>query len=258
MKIHKEIYGTGEVIILLHGWAMHTGIWRDFAQLLAKNYQVICLDLPAHGRSAHIDKFELEDISIALLQEFPKTPCAVLGWSLGVTIALDLINRFPARVKGLVLMAGNPCFVNQPDWAGMQLSVLHKFAQNLILDCQNTLLRFLSLQVLGAQNYKTLVKGLKTAVQEVATPTTEILEQGLILLETADLRDALIHLKCPVIAILGARDTLIPVAIGEQMQVLQPKMAVHVLKKSGHIPFLSHQDEVLTVLTNFMESIHVS
>ncbi|MBS4051006.1 MAG: pimeloyl-ACP methyl ester esterase, partial [Methylomonas sp.] len=34
---------------MLHGWAMHTGVWRDFARRLAEYYQVICVDLPGHG-----------------------------------------------------------------------------------------------------------------------------------------------------------------------------------------------------------------
>lgn len=258
MKIHKEIYGKGESIVLLHGWAMHTGIWREFAQKLSKNYQVICLDLPAHGRSDSIPRFELQLISEQIIKAFPKQPCTVLGWSLGVTIGLDLSQRFPDKINGLILLAGNPCFVKNEHWPGMELKILYRFAGNLIADCQATLLRFLSLQILRSPDYKKLFQTLKTALQETAFPKQAILEQGLTLLETTDLRPALVALTCPALVILGDRDTLVPVAVGQQMQKLQSKLEVHILTKAGHVPFLSHQQLLLDLLSSFMENKRVS
>lgn len=257
MKIHQEIYGQGEVIILLHGWGMHTGVWRHFAQQLADYYQVICLDLPSHGRSDSLSPFKLDKISEALINVFPKKTCTILGWSLGGTIALDLAQRFPQRIYRLVLLASNPCFVKQKHWAGMESTLLHRFADNLIKDCSLTLLRFLSLQILGLPNYKQLVKALKSALDESPSPKQSALEQGLILLETADLRPALAALECPVIAILGDRDTLVPVRVGEQLKNLHPELGLHILKKSGHVPFLSHTNELLSLLFEFMEDTRV-
>ncbi len=258
MKIHKEVYGTGEPIVLLHGWAMHTGIWRNFAQKLAQNYQVICLDLPSHGRSDELPRFELPLISEQLIKVFPQEACTVLGWSLGVTIALDLKRRFPTRIKALALLAGNPCFVKRENWAGMELKLLHRFTDNLMIDCQLTLLRFLSLQILGLANYKTLVKTLKIALQETPAPEQSVLEQGLTILKETDLRAVVSESDCPLLLILGDRDTLVPVAIGEQMKALQPKLFLHILKKAGHVPFLSHQDELLAILITFMENKRVN
>jgi pimeloyl-[acyl-carrier protein] methyl ester esterase len=257
MKIHKEIYGKGEPIILLHGWAMHTGVWREFAQALANNYQIICLDLPSHGRSDVLPEFTLALISEQLINAFPKQACTVLGWSLGVTIALDLTQRFPNRINRLALLAGNPCFVKNADWPGMELSVLHRFATHLIADCHGTLLRFAALQILGSANYKQLVNRFKVALQETNFPQQSVLEQGLTLLATTDLRAVLADLHCPVILMLGDRDTLVPVTLGQKMLELQPNLQLHIFKKAGHIPFLSHQQDLLALLTTFMEDNRV-
>ncbi len=258
MKIHKEIYGEGEPIVLLHGWAMHTGIWRSFAKELAENYQVICLDLPAHGRSSDPSQFELQTISEQLIEAFPEQTCTVLGWSLGVTVALDLAQRFPNRINKVALVAGNPCFVKQQDWAGMELDLLHQFANNLIADCEATLIRFLSLQVKGLADYKSLVKELKAALKETSTPKQTMLQQGLAVLEHSDLRPVLQDLSQPTTLILGKRDTLIPVTVGKQMQTLQPQLSLHILEKAGHVPFLTHSDDLLEILGVFMESEYVS
>ncbi|TAK61214.1 alpha/beta fold hydrolase [Methylobacter sp.] len=73
-KIHLETFGQGKPIVLVHGWAMHTGIWREFAKQLALNYQVTCIDLPGHGRSEAIDPFTLERISDELVKIIPPSP----------------------------------------------------------------------------------------------------------------------------------------------------------------------------------------
>lgn len=73
-KIHLETFGQGKPIVLVHGWAMHTGIWREFAKQLADSYQVTCVDLPGHGRSEAIDPFTLERISDALVKIIPPSP----------------------------------------------------------------------------------------------------------------------------------------------------------------------------------------
>lgn len=109
-KIHLETFGKGKPIVLVHGWAMHTGIWRDFAKQLAQNYQVTCIDLPGHGHSEKIDPFTLERISAELVNAIPEQGCCWLGWSLGATVALDIAGRYPGRLSSLVLLAGNPLF----------------------------------------------------------------------------------------------------------------------------------------------------
>lgn len=256
--IHTEIYGSGQPIVLIHGWAMHSGIWRNFAQQLAEHYQVICVDLPGHGRSQKLPEFTLAAISYQISKVLPEQTCTVLGWSLGSIVALDLASRFPHKINKLVLMAGNPCFVKKEDWAGMKLTLLENLASNLIKDCRGTLVRFLSLQVVGLPDYKILLKELKQAVQACEPPEQEVLQGGLAILQQHDLRSQLAKLHCPVTAILGGLDTLVPVAVGAQMQALQPKLQLKIIERAGHLPFLSHQTELLSLLTAFMEQPHVS
>lgn len=254
MFIHTETYGTGEPLVLIHGWAMHSGIWRAFAKQLAQRYQVICVDLPGHGRSEKSPDFTLENISHQLQEILPSPSCTLIGWSLGGAVALDLASRFPERVKNLIIIGSNPCFVKTPDWAGIKLSVLEKFAAELTADCRGTLLRFLSLQVSGLSDYKALLKELKTALHACEPPDRDVLQAGLIMLRQQDLRPQLAQLQCPLQVILGSHDTLVPVAVGEQMRALNPKLKLNIIDKAAHIPFLSHPAHTLAILDAFMEA----
>ena len=251
-KIHQQTFGKGKPIVLVHGWAMHSGIWLEFAQQLAQNYQVTLMDLPGHGRSEKIDSFTLEQISGALVNAMSDANSCWLGWSLGATVVLDIADRFPDRVNSLVLLAGNPSFTQTAQWPGMTIELLDAFADKLNEDCQATLLRFLSFQVNNLPDYKTLLRTLKSAVLECDAPDNNALQGGLEILKYADVRPALADTSVPVSVILGSLDTLVPVSAGQNMQKLAPKITLNRIDRAGHVPFLSHPQTLLEIISRFM------
>ena len=251
--IHTETFGQGNPIALIHGWAMHSGIWRVFAQELAQHYQVTLVDLPGHGRSGAISPFTLETVSTALVDAIPHESCCWLGWSLGAAVVLEIARRFPGRVNKLVLLAGTPCFVRKDDWPGMDVTVLDTFAENLRQDTHATLLRFLSFHIKGLDNQKTALQELKTLVFEALEPDKATLQAGLDILKQADLRDGFAQLNMPVAVILGQLDTLIPVSVGAKMRELLPEVDLTVVDRAGHVPFLSHEERVVNTVCKFMD-----
>jgi len=251
--LHTESFGQGKPIVLVHGWAMHSGIWRTFAQELAKHYQVTLVDLPGHGRSGAMSSFTLETVSEALIDAIPNEPCCWLGWSLGATFVLEIARSFPGRVKQLVLLAGTPCFVKKDGWPGMDVTVLDKFSENLQKDTHATLLRFLSLHIKGMDNQKAALQELKTLVFETPEPNKATLKEGLDILKQTDLRDGFTHLKIPVGVILGQLDTLIPVSVGAKMQNLMPELELTVIDRAGHVPFLSQKGAAANAVCRFMD-----
>ncbi len=151
-ELHLEIYGQGQTIVMVHGWGMHSGVWRDFAQKLAKTHRVVCVDLPGHGRSAAIEPFTLPVIATQLAQNIESEPCCWLGWSLGGLIVLEIARLYPEKVNSLILLAASPCFVKQEGWPGIDPKMLETFTANLITDPAMTLMRFLALQLYGLEH----------------------------------------------------------------------------------------------------------
>lgn len=251
-KIHLETFGQGKPIVLVHGWAMHSGIWREFAKRMAQHYRVTVIDLPGHGRSGKVEPFTLERVSDELVAALPERSCW-LGWSLGAAVVLDIAERHPEKVSSLVLLAGNPLFTQTEQWPGMDIHMLDEFAEHLHKNCQATLLRFLSLQVKGLVDHKTLLKELKTSVFECAVPDPKTLQGGLDILRQADMRTVLSGLKIPVSVILGGLDTLVPQAVGQKMQQLLPNLELNVIDRAGHVPFLSHGHETSAIISPFMD-----
>jgi pimeloyl-ACP methyl ester carboxylesterase len=109
IKLYYEIHGAGRPLVLLHGGLGAGSMFGENITTLAKNHQVILVDLQGHGRTADIDRpMTLEAMAddIAALLTFLKIPQAdVMGYSLGGGVALQTAVRHPEMVRKLVLVS---------------------------------------------------------------------------------------------------------------------------------------------------------
>jgi len=109
IKLYYEIHGTGRPLVLLHGGLGAGSMFGENISLLAKNHQVILVDLQGHGRTADVDRpMTLEAMAddIAALLAHLKIPQAdVMGYSLGGGVALEVGARHPEMVRKLVLVS---------------------------------------------------------------------------------------------------------------------------------------------------------
>jgi len=104
-KLFYEMAGKGPNIVLLHDGMVHSGIWVEQFQELAKNYQVIRYDRRAYGKSSdpeapysHID--DLNQVFIQLKID----RAVIFGMSSGGGLAIDFTLKYPEKVQGLVLV----------------------------------------------------------------------------------------------------------------------------------------------------------
>lgn len=247
--IHTETFGSGPNLVMVHGWAMHSGVWREFAERLASEVRVTLVDLPGHGRSGNLPDFTLDAVADALIQAAPEG-AHWLGWSLGALLALGCAAR--QRVASVTLMAGNPKFVAEAEWPGVSLTGLERVAAELEKDFTTTIKRFIGLQTFGLDNARALAKQIGGALDDCEPPTIEALRGGLEVLRQADLRESLRRADYPALAILGAHDRLVPKALAEALPPLAPRVEVQVLDTAAHLPFATHPEVTAHLILDFI------
>jgi pimeloyl-[acyl-carrier protein] methyl ester esterase len=253
MSLHIEVKGQGEPLVMLHGWGMHSGIWSDAAAQLAQYFQVHCVDLPGHGASAPLDVFTLDSVVDRLAAQFDR-PVSLCGWSLGGQIALHWAMREPEKIKRLVLVTSTPCFAEREDWLfGMPQHILLQFAADLEKSHAATLRRFLGLQMRGSELEREVLALLRERLFSRGEPDMDALRGGLGILLDADLRDLLPEIKQPTLVIAGERDKLSsPQASNYLAQKLANAREVEI-KGAAHAPFLSHREEFVRHVMNFLD-----
>ncbi len=237
-----------ERLVLLPGWGMHSGVWGDFATQLSQYFTLTLIDhLPSLGN--------IDAVGDGIVELLDDEPFYLLGWSLGGSVALNMAQRYPSRVKGVILLAANPCFVANETWTGMPLAMFRAFTQQVHLNAAATLQHFLALQCQGVANGDELLNTLKARFASKEMLPLNDLMQNLALLEKVDLRDMLASLTCPVVAILSDNDALVPVTIGQAMQMLQPNLQLHIIEKAGHIPFVIQTEVCVNIICAFIDGI---
>jgi pimeloyl-[acyl-carrier protein] methyl ester esterase len=258
--VHVDSVGRGPPLVLLHGWAMHSGLFAPLLPRLVERYRVHLVDLPGHGRSAGMATSSLEAMTravadaVARLPDVDDEPALVLGWSLGGAVALQWALAAPQRVRGLLLVATTPCFVARADWPhAVTAATLKRFGDELTVSYRLTLQRFLTLQVQGSERARAALAELRGQLFARGEPSPEALRAGLALLERIDLRDRVAAVRQRSLVIAGDRDALASPGAGEWLARALPHASFLLLRGAGHAPFLSHRERFLAALAELAD-----
>jgi pimeloyl-[acyl-carrier protein] methyl ester esterase len=179
-----------------------------------------------------------------------------LGWSLGGLVASQIALTHPERVQALVTVASSPCFSARDAWPGIKPDVLAGFQQQLSEDFQRTVERFLALQTMGTETARQDARTLKNTVLSLPMPDVEVLNGGLEILKTVDLREPLATLALPHLRIYGYLDGLVPRKVVPLLDTLWPQSESHVVAKAAHAPFISHPAEFCSALVALSQRLN--
>jgi pimeloyl-[acyl-carrier protein] methyl ester esterase len=255
--LHIAIDGDGPPLVLLHGWAMHGGVFAALIARLRERHTVYSVDLPGHGASrGDVTPLAFDELCEALFARLPPAPW--LGWSLGGMFALHAAARAPERVPALIAVCSSPCFVRGADWRyGVSAEIFRHFARGLSEDYRGTLDRFVALEAFGSDHAKDEIRELRAELFARGEPAARVLVDGLQILETADQRPLLSALRVPSLWLAGRRDRLVDPramrAAADSIAEAGHAAARFVqIEHAGHAPFLTHVEEVLAPLYAFL------
>jgi pimeloyl-ACP methyl ester carboxylesterase len=111
IKVWYSVFGEGEPVVFLHGGLGNANYWGLQVPEVARHYQVIVMDSRGHGRSTRDNRpygYDLMADDVVGLLDFLKIErAAVVGWSDGGILGLDLAIRYPGRVSKVFAFAAN-------------------------------------------------------------------------------------------------------------------------------------------------------
>jgi 3-oxoadipate enol-lactonase len=102
--------GAGEPLLLVHGTAVGSGLWRELLAALGGGWRSIAFDRRAYGDSETPDPYrgstvaEQAEDAAAVIERLEAAPAIVCGHELGALVALDLAWRHRGLVRGVVLV----------------------------------------------------------------------------------------------------------------------------------------------------------
>lgn len=111
IKIWYAEFGKGAPVLLLHGGLANSNYWGLQVRALSGRYRVIVMDSRGHGRSTRDEQpygYDLMASDVLALMDYLKIPkAAIVGWSDGAILGLDIAINHPERLTKLFAFAAN-------------------------------------------------------------------------------------------------------------------------------------------------------
>src|SRR6202035_3283310 len=103
VQLHYLTVGHGPAVILLHGYAETSRMWRPLIPLLAEKFTVIAPDLPGIGESSiPTDKIDMINSATrihALVRSLGIEKARVVGHDIGLMVAYAYAAQFPTETE---------------------------------------------------------------------------------------------------------------------------------------------------------------
>jgi pimeloyl-ACP methyl ester carboxylesterase len=223
VNLHYEIYGTGPAILLSHGYAATSQMWRGQIEALSRRHKLIVWDMRGHGQSDYPEEISAysEESTVtdmyALLDAVGADRAIVGGLSLGGYMSLAFHRVHPERVSALLIIDTGPGFKNEEArerWNKRALEYANRFETEGL-----DYLRSLSPEM--AMSSHRSVHGLINAARGMLTQRDDRVIQSL-----PDIR-------VPSLIVVGANDTAF-LAAAEYMAAKIPGAAKVVIANAGH------------------------
>jgi pimeloyl-ACP methyl ester carboxylesterase len=254
-KIHYSDSGSGNVIVLLHGYLESSEVWNDFAAKFGSKFRVISIDLPGSGLSdvfgeVHTMEFMAEAIK-ELIDYLTLKKVFMTGHSLGGYVTLAFLEHFPEYLSGYCLFHSQP-FPDPPaaiDKRKREIEIVKMGKKNLMYP-DNVIRMF------ATSNLETFSEALKRS-KEIAS---RIPGDGIIaVLNGMMIRPSRLSFmeesKVPCLWILGSMDNYIPCDLIQAKVKLPSNARVVILRNSGHMGFIEEADKSVEEVTKFIEQL---
>ena len=111
IQMYYAVFGSGDPVLLIHGGLGHADIWASQVATLSKTHKVIVADSRGHGRSTRTEEPYGYDLMasdyLALLDYLKIDKTALVGWSDGGIIGIDIALHHPETLTRLYAQAAN-------------------------------------------------------------------------------------------------------------------------------------------------------
>jgi pimeloyl-ACP methyl ester carboxylesterase len=232
LKMYYEIHGSGKPLVLLHGSFGRATVYPT----LAKDRQVIAVELQGHGHTADIDRpltyEQMADDVAALLQHLKIERADIFGYSLGGTVGLGVAIRHPDLVRKLAVFGsiyGRIDDSYEPQMAKQFKSLPPDFAPSVLKGPYDKVAP-------DPKQWPTLVAKVKKLGMESKGFTREDVQS----------------IKAQVLITIGDRDGIRPEHALEMYRLI-PKAQLAVFPGADHFLLWTGPEKILPTIARFLD-----
>jgi pimeloyl-ACP methyl ester carboxylesterase len=252
-ELHYRDSGTSkDVVLLLHAFPLHSGMWARQIAALEGKHRVIAPDYRGLGKSGMPPEGWTLDLLAqdvrALLSHLRIERAAVAGLSMGGYLAFELYRQLPGLFRGLALCDTKAAADTEEGKANRE-----KFARTAIERGTGWVADEMLPKLLRPTPDPAAVKetrGLITA----GTPAGVAAAQRA-MARRPDSTGTLAGVSCPVLVVVGEEDTLTPPAESEKMAKAVKGATLVQIPGAGHLPPIENPEPFTRALAKFVDRL---
>ncbi len=242
-----------QAVVLLHGLGDDRTLWRRVAPVLARDHDVVAIDLPGHGRSGPVpDGASIEWFAAVvgqLVVDLGVADPVIVGLSMGGGVAQYIAIDDVVSLRGLVLVSTSPVL---PDATRQRFRDRAELArrEGMAAVVDATVSRWFT-DAFAREHPEEVATTRATAAR---TDPASFAFAGLAN-SVRDCVDRLDQIDCPVLFIGGLDDPADPLRAVEIYERRIPHVRVRLIPDASHLLPVEQPDRVLSEITSFLADI---
>jgi len=246
--------GTGETIIMLHGFGANKDYWMRFAGNFTPGYRVIIPDLPGFGDSSRTLPANYNIMAQVqrlnqLAQALNLTSFHLVGNSMGGNIAGNFAASYPDRVKTLALFDASGA--TSPVKSERDL-LIDKGINPYFFKNMDEFDRLLGFNFYKPPRYPSFIKKYLAKQAAKAIPMNEKI-YGDVRADYSILQSRLDRITAPALIVWGDTDKSIHISAMEIFAKNIRRSQTAIIKECGHLPMLEKPGETAAVYAEFLK-----
>lgn len=252
--IYYRKEGSGEPLVLLHGFGEDHEVFNQLVDNLSKEFLVITPDLPGSGKSERIPAAQtltqLADVLNNIIENEKIEKFTLIGHSMGGYITLAYAEKYSGKLNKFGLFHSTALADSEEKKAARQKSIrfietagASKFMEEIIpgLFSEET-----------NEKHSELVK--KTLKKYINFHPDSLIQYYRMMIERPDRTGVLKESTVPVMFIFGEHDNLIPLNKGLELVKLPEYSYLEICKNSGHMGMLEEPEKCFEAIREFLYS----
>lgn len=252
------VSGRGtQPMLFAHGFGCDQNMWRFVTPAFEDDYRIILFDYVGSGKSdlaaydagryATLDGYARDVLEICSVLDLRDV--VFVGHSVSSMIGVLAVNREPRRFSDLIMIGPSPRYVNEDGYVGgferADLEGLLDLMDRNYIGWAN----FLAPVIMRNADRPELQQELH---QSFCSTDPKIARRFAEATFFADNRADLGAVNIPSLIMQCSDDAIAPMEVGEYLSQMMPKSTMQVLKATGHCPHLSHPEETIQVMKEYL------
>jgi sigma-B regulation protein RsbQ len=259
-----NVSGRGtQAMLFAHGFGCDQHVWRFIAPAFEDQFRVVLFDYVGSGASdvgaydprryAELDGYAQDVLDV--VHALDLRDVILVAHSVSSMIGVLAANREPDRFARLILVGPSPRYINDPPYVGgferADIDGLFEMMDKNFIGWAN----FLGPAIMKNPDRPELGEELTASFCSTDPIIARRFAEATFY---SDNRADLASVRVPSLILQCSDDMVAPRPVGDYLEQALPKSTLRVMKATGHCPHMSHPDETIALIKQYLEPASVA